>query len=150
MVTGARMGPGGKAGNAPISLLLAGPIIVLAIASLAIGPAPIAPWTAAKALFADLGSASVIVREIRLPRTLLAILIGGTLGLIGAALQGLLRNPLADASVFGAPQAAAFGAVVVLTMLASGAFDPRLIWDAHPDDGPEVAADALIDDGHPA
>src|SRR5687768_4041171 len=107
--------------KAPIILLPAGPTVLIAIASLAIGAAPIAPWTAAKALFADLGSASVIVREIRLPRTLLAILIGGTLGLIGAALQGLLRNPLADASVFGAPQAAAFGAVVVLYFGFAGA-----------------------------
>jgi iron complex transport system permease protein len=56
----------------------------------------------------------VIVRELRLPRTLLAILIGWTAGLTGAALQGLLRNPLADTSVFGAPQAAALGAVLVL------------------------------------
>ena len=64
---------------------------------------------------------SIIVREIRLPRTLLAVMIGGTLGLIGAALQGLLRNPLADASVFGAPQAAAFGAVLVLYFGWAGA-----------------------------
>jgi iron complex transport system permease protein len=104
-----------------ITALLACLVLVLGVASLAIGPAPIAPWTAARALFADLGSASIIVREIRLPRTLLAVLIGATLGLIGAALQGLLRNPLADASVFGAPQAAAFGAVVVLYFGFAGA-----------------------------
>jgi iron complex transport system permease protein len=52
---------------------------------------------------------------------LLAILIGGTLGITGAALQGLLRNPLADASVFGAPQAAALGAVLVLYFGFAGA-----------------------------
>ena len=102
-------------------ILLASVTVVLAVASLAIGPAQIAPWTAANALVTDLGSASIIVREIRLPRTLLAILIGGTLGVIGAALQGLLRNPLADASVFGAPQAAALGAVLVLYFGVAGA-----------------------------
>jgi iron complex transport system permease protein len=96
-------------------------IAALALASLAIGPAPIPPVTAAKALVADLGSASVIVREIRLPRTLLAILIGWIFGLTGAALQGLLRNPLADTAVFGAPQAAAFGAVLVLYSGLAGA-----------------------------
>jgi len=101
--------------------LLASITVALALASLAIGPAPISPWTAAKALVADLGSATIIVREIRLPRTLLAILIGGTLGITGAALQGLLRNPLADASVFGAPQAAALGAVLVLYFGVAGA-----------------------------
>jgi iron complex transport system permease protein len=96
-------------------------VFILAVASLAIGPARLSPLTAAAALVSDLGSASVIVREIRLPRTLLAIAIGGTLGLIGAALQGLLRNPLADASVFGAPQAAALGAVLVLYFGWAGA-----------------------------
>src|SRR5215218_7458417 len=55
-------------------------ILVLALASLAIGPAPIPFATAAKALFSGEGSAGVIVRDIRLPRTLLAVLIGGTLG----------------------------------------------------------------------
>jgi iron complex transport system permease protein len=89
-------------------------LAALALASLALGPAAISPWTAARALVEDLGAASVIVREIRLPRTLLALLIGWVFGLTGAALQGLLRNPLADTSVFGAPQAAAFGAVLVL------------------------------------
>ena len=89
-------------------------LAALALASLALGPAAISPWTAARALVEDLGSASVIVREIRLPRTLLALLIGWIFGLTGAALQGLLRNPLADTAVFGAPQAAALGAVLVL------------------------------------
>ncbi|MBM6593835.1 FecCD family ABC transporter permease [Microvirga pudoricolor] len=86
----------------------------LALASLMLGPAPLSPGLALKALVTDQGSASVVVREIRLPRTLLALLIGWTFGLTGAALQGLLRNPLADTSVFGASQAAAFGAVSVL------------------------------------
>ncbi|MFL5126064.1 MAG: FecCD family ABC transporter permease [Microvirga sp.] len=96
-------------------------ILALALASLAIGPAPIPFATAAKALFSGEGSAGVIVRDIRLPRTLLAVLIGGTLGATGAALQGLLRNPLADSSVFGAPQAAALGAVLVLYFGLAGA-----------------------------
>jgi iron complex transport system permease protein len=100
-----------------LAALLAG----LGVASLAIGPAPIPPLTAARALVSDLGSASVVVREIRLPRTVLAILIGWIFGLSGAALQGLLRNPLADAAVFGAPQAAALGAVLVLYFGIAGA-----------------------------
>ena len=48
-------------------------VLLLALASLAIGPAQIPPWTAAKALVSDIGNATVIVREIRLPRTLLAL-----------------------------------------------------------------------------
>ena len=58
----------------------------------------------------------VIVREIRLPRTILGLAIGAILGLSGAALQGLLRNPLASPSLFGAPQSAAFGAVLVISL----------------------------------
>jgi iron complex transport system permease protein len=86
----------------------------LSLASLAIGPAPITAPMALKALVSDQGSASIVVREIRLPRTVLALLIGWIFGLAGAGLQGLLRNPLADTAVFGAPQAASFGAVLVI------------------------------------
>ena len=43
--------------------------------------------------------APIVLNEIRLPRTLLALLVGGTLGLCGAALQGLLRNPLAEPGI---------------------------------------------------
>ncbi len=88
--------------------------LMLAVSSLALGPVTLSPWQAAVALVSDQGGATVIVRELRLPRALLAVLIGGLLGLAGAALQGLLRNPLAAPSVFGAPQAAALGAVAVL------------------------------------
>jgi iron complex transport system permease protein len=57
--------------------------------------------------------AATILIEIRVPRVLLALLVGGTLGLCGAALQGLLRNPLAEPGLLGASSGAAFGAVVV-------------------------------------
>ncbi len=70
------------------------------------------------------GVESLVMRDIRLPRTVLAVLIGGGYGLAGAALQGLLRNPLAEPSIFGAPQAAALGAVLALFVggLLPGAF----------------------------
>lgn len=55
----------------------------------------------------------LILTEIRLPRALLAILVGGTLGLAGAAMQGLLRNPLADPGLIGVSSMAALGAVLV-------------------------------------
>jgi iron complex transport system permease protein len=57
--------------------------------------------------------ATTILREIRLPRTLLGALVGGTLGLCGAGLQGLMRNPLAEPGILGVSSGAAFGAVVV-------------------------------------
>jgi iron complex transport system permease protein len=55
-----------------------------------------------------------IVRELRLPRTLLAILAGGGLGLAGAVLQGFLRNPLAEPGVVGISTAGSLGAVIVI------------------------------------
>ncbi len=57
---------------------------------------------------------STILWEIRLPRALLAILVGAALGLSGAALQGFLRNPLADAGIIGVSASASFGAVLAL------------------------------------
>jgi iron complex transport system permease protein len=94
-------------------LLVAG----LFLASLAVGPVVLPPQEVLQGLTGT-GSetAKIIVGEIRLPRALLALMIGATLGLSGAALQGLLRNPLAAPSLFGAPAAAAFGAVTVISL----------------------------------
>jgi iron complex transport system permease protein len=65
----------------------------------------------------DLGetrNAALILSELRLPRALLAIIIGGGLGMAGAAMQGYLRNPLADPGLFGIAPSAALGAVIAL------------------------------------
>lgn len=56
---------------------------------------------------------ALILSEVRLPRALLAAFVGGTLGLSGAALQGLLRNPLAEPGIIGVSNGAALGAVIV-------------------------------------
>ncbi|QEY19192.1 iron ABC transporter permease [Cellvibrio sp. KY-GH-1] len=58
--------------------------------------------------------AANVVGQIRLPRLILAIVIGATLGMSGAAMQGLLRNPLADPGVLGVSSGAAFGAICTL------------------------------------
>ena len=92
-------------------------VALLMLISLGIGPVRLSPLAVADALFGGGSDVSrVIVREIRLPRTLLALAIGAILGLSGASLQGLLRNPLASPSLFGAPQSAAFGAVLVIAL----------------------------------
>ena len=92
-------------------------VALLVLLSLGIVPVRLSPLTVIDALFGG-GSdvQQVIVREIRLPRTILGFAIGAILGLSGAALQGLLRNPLASPSLFGAPQSAAFGAVLVISL----------------------------------
>ena len=56
----------------------------------------------------------VVIFQLRLPRTLLALLVGAALGASGAALQGYTRNPLADPSVLGISPCASVGAVLVL------------------------------------
>ena len=92
-------------------------VAMLALIALGTGPVKLSPLTVIDAL---LGGGSdiqqTIVREIRLPRMILAAAIGAILGLSGAALQGLLRNPLASPSLFGAPQSAAFGAVLMIAL----------------------------------
>ena len=101
--------------RAGVTIALVVLVVLLALVSLGIGPVWLSPSSVIDALFGG-GSdvQQVIVREIRLPRTILGLAIGAILGLSGAALQGLLRNPLASPSLFGAPQSAAFGAVLVI------------------------------------
>jgi len=70
--------------------------------------------------------ATTILIEIRLPRVLLGLLVGGSLGLCGAALQGLLRNPLAEPGLLGVSSGAAFGAVLVFYFGFAGAQSPLL------------------------
>lgn len=86
-----------------VALLLAG------LASLMLGKVAVAPadWFAG-----DLGS--LIIAELRLPRLVLGVLIGASLGLAGAVMQGYLRNPLADPGLFGVSSSAALGAVASL------------------------------------
>ncbi|WP_069095734.1 FecCD family ABC transporter permease [Methyloligella halotolerans] len=87
----------------------------LFLLSLIIGPAHLSPVEVFRALFTRDDTASavwLIVREIRLPRSILAVLVGGALGVSGAALQGYLRNPLAEPGIIGASGGAALGAVL--------------------------------------
>ncbi|HVY20098.1 MAG TPA: iron ABC transporter permease [Bauldia sp.] len=101
-------------------LIIGGLLVLVAMlfaGSLAVGPVFLSPPDVVAGLFGRASAAAnIIVREIRLPRAILSVMIGGTLGLSGAALQGLLRNPLASPSLFGAPSAAAFGAVSVISL----------------------------------
>lgn len=77
-----------------------------------------APWSAWTSGGADPRWA--IVFGLRLPRTILAILVGGALGLSGAALQGYTRNPLADPAALGVSTSAALGAVLTLYLGTAG------------------------------
>ncbi len=88
--------------------------VVLALASLMIGPTGIGLGGNPEARW-------LILSEIRLPRTLLGLLIGSALGLSGAALQGYLRNPLAEPGVIGISGGAGLGAVLAIHSGFAGA-----------------------------
>jgi iron complex transport system permease protein len=91
-------------------------VAALFVVSLALGPVFLPPATVLAALVGHADqAAAIIVTEIRLPRAILAVLVGGALGLAGAALQGLLRNPLAAPELFGAPSAAGLAAVLAIS-----------------------------------
>ncbi len=87
----------------------------LFLVSLVIGPADVPAIDSLTALFStDYGPLSLVMREIRLPRAILAVLIGASLGLAGAALQGYLRNALAEPGLIGVSGSAALGAVLAI------------------------------------
>ena len=95
---------------------------VVAVAALGIGSARLTPAEVLDALRgAGTDPAATIVWELRLPRILLAALIGGALALSGAVFQALLRNPLADPYVLGVSGGAAVGAVGALALGAEQA-----------------------------
>lgn len=95
----------------------------LCLVSLCVGPADIGMGDSLRALFiGDEGPLTLVMREIRLPRMLLAVMIGGSLGLAGAAMQGYLRNPLAEPGLIGVSGSAALGAVIAIQTGLSAAF----------------------------
>jgi iron complex transport system permease protein len=98
-----------------IDLVLAIAALACASLSLGIGPAHLG-WARTLAVLTGGGDpiADTIVWQLRLPRALLALMIGAMLGGAGAALQGYLRNPLADPGVVGTSSTAALGAVLAL------------------------------------
>ena len=111
-----------------IAALLFGGLLVLCfmLADLAIGPA----WLSLGELWSVLtqpgafrgGVLHAIVWDIRLPMTLTSVVVGASLGLAGAQMQTILRNPLASPYTLGISAAAGFGAsVIMLTGLGTGA-----------------------------
>jgi iron complex transport system permease protein len=94
---------------------LAAAAAVAFLLSLAIGPVGLG-----RGLPEEAGA--LIFREIRLPRAVLGALVGASLGLSGAALQGYLRNPLAEPSLVGVSGGAALGAVLTIHLGWSAAF----------------------------
>ena len=103
--------------------MLAALVAVLFAASLLIGPAALGLAESLTALLRGEGGPVVLVmQEIRLPRAILGLLVGAVLGLSGAAMQGFLRNPLAEPGLIGVSSSAALGAVLALQSGLAAAF----------------------------
>jgi len=97
-------------------------VLILFIVSVLMGKA-IIPISALTEAFAEEDTAyAVIIRELRFPRAILALAIGSALGVAGAALQGLLRNPLAEPGLIGVSGTAALGAVIAFYSGLSATF----------------------------
>lgn len=106
-----------------LALMLCLLAAALFMASLVTGPAEIGVMKGLSALIVDDGGpATLVMREIRLPRALLAAMIGASLGLAGAAMQGYLRNPLAEPGLIGVSGSAALGAILAMHSGAAAAF----------------------------
>lgn len=98
-------------------------LVLLAALAIALGPVPLGIGEVRDALLGTGDpSAVAIVRAIRLPRLVLAIIVGAALGMAGAALQGSLRNPLAEPYLLGVSGGAAVGAVLAFGAGIRGAF----------------------------
>ncbi len=111
------------------ALLLLGALAVVMFVSITIGARGVGLhtiWTA----FTDYDPSSAeqtVIRELRVPRTLLGLLVGAGLGLAGALLQGVTRNPLADPGIMGINMGAAAG-IVVAVMLFDGLSQSTSVW----------------------
>lgn len=98
-----------------MKLFLVGVVAVLAaLLGLSVGAVPVSPGEIIAALTDPAAPHAAIVRDLRLPRVLLGFVLGGALAISGAALQALLRNPLADPYLLGLSGGAGLGAVLAL------------------------------------
>ena len=112
---------------------LGGLLVGSVLLALAIGTVSIGPGAVVGILLDHLGiqtglsftdTQDAVLWSIRLPRVVLAALVGAGLGVAGVGFQGIFRNPLADPQVIGVSSGAAFGAVVTILVFEStiGAF----------------------------
>lgn len=130
-------GAGSRADGSPhrnatlvLGLIICAVVLVLAtIASLAVGNRAIDPLTVLQSLFAydDDNPLHLMVMELRVPRTLLGIVVGAALAVCGGLIQAFTRNPLADPGILGVNAGASFAvtfAVGILGLTTPGAYVP--------------------------
>lgn len=116
---GRERAPTGRRSTRILGLLVAcAALALVALLSIAVGSKSLSLGTVVHELFrSDDTDAGVIVRDLRLPRTLIGLAVGGALGLAGALMQALTRNPLADPGLLGVNAGAAAAVVVAIGVL---------------------------------
>ncbi|MEQ4721641.1 iron ABC transporter permease [Nonomuraea sp. B19D2] len=127
---------GGRRGTGRVVVLAGGLVVTVAVlalvalASVALGARSMSLSTVIDAFLAPDGSSDhTVIRELRIPRTFLGLGVGATLGLAGALMQSLTRNPMADPGLLGINQGAALGVTLALGLF--GLSDPAIyVWFA--------------------
>ncbi len=104
-----------------LNLLLALAALAFAVAGVLLGETRLTAEQFAQAFGDPSSGPGVVLWEIRLPRTAAALVVGAALGLAGAVMQGLLRNPLADPGVLGVSGGAGLGAALAISLGLAGA-----------------------------
>jgi iron complex transport system permease protein len=112
---------GDRSAAAAVSLAaLAALLVLVALIALGTGPAPVPVGRVVEILLAGpgagVGGEGLIIWQIRVPRILVGALVGATLAVSGALMQGLFRNPLADPGLVGVSSGAALGAVSTIVL----------------------------------
>ncbi|MEZ9236793.1 FecCD family ABC transporter permease [Shewanella sp. 10N.286.52.A9] len=104
-------------------------LVITSLLSVSIGPLQISPstsfnamvnWATGQELAAVAPHEQLVINNVRLPRTLLALAVGATLAQCGAVMQGLFRNPLADPGIIGVSSGAALGAAICIVLFPQG------------------------------
>lgn len=95
-------------------VVLAAILLAVIVGSIAVGAKPIPPGTVLQAIWSYDASNTdhLIIRELRFPRTIVGVAVGAALGVAGALMQGVTRNPLADPGLLGVNAGAAFAVVL--------------------------------------
>ena len=98
-----------------LNLALLGALLLLTLAGLFLGETALSHAQLRQAIFDPGSGPHEVIFAIRLPRTVAALVVGGALGMAGAVMQGLLRNPLADPGVLGVSGGAGLGAAAAIS-----------------------------------
>ncbi|MEV6107180.1 iron chelate uptake ABC transporter family permease subunit [Streptomyces sp. NPDC051940] len=111
--------PRGRNATRSLGLLISVALLAaVVVASIALGARAIPVGDVWHGVFTPSGTDNdTVIRELRIPRTLLGLVVGAALGLAGAVLQALTRNPLADPSLLGINAGASAGVVTAISLL---------------------------------